>query len=301
MTYPFIKAAYDYGPRTRPALGLMYHMAEGGGTVGYLDDVGPPPSRGVSVHAVCEYSGLVVQMLPWSHISGSLNPADRSVDTGYYGHSALVDVLGGFWTDPNTVVLSMEIEGFAAKGPNAAQVAGAIAWGRDMTVHFPTLRGALGHTDQTDTKGCPGLTAAMKSIFTGVGGHGLWTRKADVNTTITVLPFGGTYVIPAGATPVGIKLDSHGVVVAKKEWTAKPAPSSAHYDATVVTDAVHGNPYLRCVDGFFEGYLVSTATVTETPNPAPTPDCDAAVNKALDHVAPTVAAVATAIAEARPR
>lgn len=174
MSYPFVQAAFDYGPRPYPTLGLMLHMAEGGGTVGYLDDKGAPPERGVSVHAVCEYSGRVVQMLDWTHASGSLNPDDRSVDTGYYGHSALVAVLGDRWTDPNKVVLSMEIEGHAADGPNNAQIAAAVGWGLDMKRLFPSLRGALGHTDQTDTKPCPGLSAGMKAIFAGVGGHGLW-------------------------------------------------------------------------------------------------------------------------------
>lgn len=178
MSYPFVAAWYDgYGARKGPTLGLLYHMAEGGGTVGYLDKTGRPPSRGVSVHAVCDYAGVVTRMLPWTDASGSLNPADRSTDKAYYGHRHLHDVLGDWWIDPNSVTLSMEIEGFAAKGPNADQIIGAIAWGRDMIDHFPELRGALGHADQTDTKHCPGTTAAMQAIFAGVGGHGLWSQE----------------------------------------------------------------------------------------------------------------------------
>lgn len=180
MTYPFVPAKWDYGPRAGPALGLMYHMAEGGGTVHYLSKTGGV-LRGVSVHAVCELSGRVVQMLPWSHISGSLNPADRSSDKLYFGHQHLVDVLGPKWTDPNTVVLSMEIEGFANLGPNHAQVDAAVAWGEDMKSLFSSLRGALGHADQTDTKRCPGTTLAMRLIFEGVGGHGLWHPSSDPN------------------------------------------------------------------------------------------------------------------------
>lgn len=180
MSYPFVAAWYDdYGARKGPTLGLLYHMAEGGGTVGYLDKTGRPPSRGVSVHAVCDYGGVVTQMLKWTDASGSLNPADRSTDKAYYGHRHLHDVLGDWWIDPNSVTLSMEIEGFAAKGPNADQIIGAIAWGRDMIDHFPELCGALGHADQTDTKHCPGTTAAMQAIFAGVGGHGLWTPQEE--------------------------------------------------------------------------------------------------------------------------
>lgn len=174
MSYPFVAAWWDYGARKGPALGLCFHMAEGGGTVGYLDKNGSAPPRGVSVHTVCDYAGVVTQMLSWSHASGSLNPADRSTNKAYFGHSSLVAVLGAWWTDPNSAVLSMEIEGFAAKGPNPAQVKAAIAWGLDMRRQFSTLRGAIGHADQTDTKGCPGTTVAMKAIFAGVGGHGLF-------------------------------------------------------------------------------------------------------------------------------
>lgn len=172
-TYPFVQSKWDYGKRKGPALGLMFHMAEGGGTVHYLSKAGGV-QRGVSVHTVCDERGIVTQMLPWDHASGSLNPQDRSTDKAFFGHQHLVDVLGTWWQDPNSAVLSMEIEGFALKGPNPAQVLGAVAWGIDMIARFPSLRGALGHADQTDTKRCPGATPAMRQVFDGVGGHGLW-------------------------------------------------------------------------------------------------------------------------------
>lgn len=177
MTYPYVQAWYDYGPRKGPLLGLMLHMAEGGGTVSYLDNKGDPPKLGNSSHAVCEYSGRIVQMLPWDHAAGSLNPADRSTDKGYYSHQHLVDVLGDWWTDPNSAVIALEIEGFAAQGPNPQQKAGIIIWASDMAHRFPTLRGALGHADQTDKKACPGSTLNMRAVFTSIGGHGLWTPE----------------------------------------------------------------------------------------------------------------------------
>lgn len=198
-TYPFVKAgAPDYGARKGPALGLMLHMAEGGGTVGYLSR---KPPRGVSVHAVCDVRGIVTQMLPWERASGSLNPADRSTDKAYFGQQHLMDVLGSWWTDPNSAVLSMEIEGFAAKGPTKAQVDAAIAWGLDMRDRFPTLRGALGHADQTNTKGCPGTTAAMQAVFAGVGGHGLW-HEASTNAPA----IGGDMLKISSPTPALIDL-----------------------------------------------------------------------------------------------
>lgn len=188
MIYPYVPAWYDdLGRRKGPTLGLMYHMAEGGGTVGYLDDKGTAPPRGVSVHAVCEYSGRVVRMLDWRDASGSLNPANRSTDKAYFGHSHLVDVLGDWWRDPNSAVISMEIEGFARTGPNPAQTHAAIAWGLDMRSMFPDIRGALGHADQTDTKGCPGATGPMRLIFEGVGGHGLFAEVAMKLTDVRAL------------------------------------------------------------------------------------------------------------------
>jgi len=207
MSYPFVAAYWDaYGPRKGPTLGIGLHMAEGGGTVGYLDKIGTIPPRGVSVHAVCDRAGVVTQMLKWGDASGSLNPGDRSSEKGYYGHSVLVAVLGDWWTDPNSAIVSMEIEGMAATGPNALQVPAVIAWGLDMRRMFTTIRGAFGHADQTDTKGCPGTTPAMKAIFAGIGGHGLF-KTAPVAAVVAGDPpmrsfsqpaIGGAHLVGAG-------------------------------------------------------------------------------------------------------
>src|SRR3989304_3822204 len=76
-TYPFVSSAHDYGPGLAPTA-IVIHMAEGGGTVGFLarPDVAGQPCRhrGVSCHFVVERSGRVVQMLPLDHVAGSLNP-----------------------------------------------------------------------------------------------------------------------------------------------------------------------------------------------------------------------------------
>jgi hypothetical protein len=183
MSYRYVQGI-DYGPR-KGTLGLSLHMAEGGdGTLGFLAQH-PGETRtqwiervnGVSANAVLLSTGEVVQMLGWDRASGNLNPSDRAGEYGYYGHHYLVDVLGDHWPDPNTWTISMEIAGFRAEGPTDAQVKGAIAWAADMKRRFPTLRGATGHHDQSP-KPCPGLTANMKAIFEGVGGHGLWTEEA---------------------------------------------------------------------------------------------------------------------------
>ena len=61
MTYPYVQAYNTYGPLKGPVLGFVIHMAEGGGTVGFLAG---PNARGVSVHYVITRTGQIVQMLP---------------------------------------------------------------------------------------------------------------------------------------------------------------------------------------------------------------------------------------------
>ena len=178
--YPF-KQGIDYGPR-KGTLGLAFHMAEGGdGTVTWLAQrAGESRTewiarvRGVSANAVIKTDGTVVQMVHWGNASGSMNPKDRAGTTGFYNINVLKSVLGQHFGDPNAYSISAEICGFRKDGPTDAQVNSAIAWGRDMASRFPTLRGAYGHADQTDTKGCPGLTTNMRRIFDALGGHGLW-------------------------------------------------------------------------------------------------------------------------------
>ena len=47
MSYPYVAAFYDYGLRIRPVMAFVVHMAEGGGTVGYLSRT---QTNRVSVH-----------------------------------------------------------------------------------------------------------------------------------------------------------------------------------------------------------------------------------------------------------
>ena len=88
MTYPFVPSFHDYGPAKGPRLAFLVHMAEGGGTVGYLSKRNP---NGVSVHYVIERSGRIVQMLSERHMHTSIRPtAIRTTDDpdGFYGASA---------------------------------------------------------------------------------------------------------------------------------------------------------------------------------------------------------------------
>lgn len=197
MTYPF-KQGIDYGPRDG-TLGLSFHMSEGyDGLPNYLarhsgEDLWEWADRvnGVSCNAALLSDGTIWQMLDWGHASGNLNPEDRAGEYGYYGHHHLRDVLGDHWPDPNAWTISMEIAGFRKNGPTDAQVKAAIAWGLDMRSRYPKIRGAVGHHDQSP-KACPGLTANMKAIFAGVGGHGLFTEDDMVPYTGPDQEVGGT-------------------------------------------------------------------------------------------------------------
>jgi len=175
MSYPFVHARYDYGPRAGPALAFVVHMAEGGGTVGYLSR---DPARGVSVHFVIEYSGRIVQMLSEDHASGSINPNDLRTtdDEAVYGATVGKAVMGSWWSNPNAACLSVEIEGYAVNGPSDAQVIGLQALVADLRSRYPKI-GLLGHRDFQDYKACPGKLIPWALI----GGHG--TEELDMDWT----------------------------------------------------------------------------------------------------------------------
>jgi hypothetical protein len=203
----------DYGPR-KGTLGISLHMSEGfDGLPGFLAKH-PGETRaqwahrvnGVSCHVAILSDGEIVQMLGWDRACGNLNPADRAKEYGYYGGSNLRAVLGEHWPDPNAWTVSAEIAGFRAKGPTEAQVRSTIAWGLDMRKRFPTIRGATGHHDQSP-KGCPGKTPAMKSIFAGIGGHGLFTGAQEddvplIDFTLAKEEQGGTIKVKDGGATV---------------------------------------------------------------------------------------------------
>jgi hypothetical protein len=193
VTYRFVQAATDLGPRKGPILGANIHMAEGGGTVGFLSR---PNRDGVSVQYVIDYDGIVTQMLLESHMQSAIrihNPdgsyAIRQDDDGFgFGHSVAVAVLGA-WADthttlgPNHATIGIELEGFAGKaplkgqagydpradplgGPNDAQTAALAALIDDIRTRHPDI-GLTGHRDH-NVKNCPGLRIPWLLL----GGHG---------------------------------------------------------------------------------------------------------------------------------
>jgi len=182
MPFPFTPSHVNLGPAKGPRLAMAWHMAEGGGTVGFLAKANP---HGVSVHFVIERSGRIVQMLALERMHTSIRIRNkngtlalRSTDDPpgspiAYGVTARRAVMGE-WADvtttlgPNHATIGVEVEGFAAAGPNEAQRAAAVALANEMRATFPSLRGHLGHRD-FNIKGCPGGLFP----FAVLGGHAL--------------------------------------------------------------------------------------------------------------------------------
>jgi hypothetical protein len=282
VTYPFRQARYVYGTR-KGTLGLCLHMSEGGDEL--VDYLAGDPARGVSSNFALLTTGVTWRMTGYDIASGSLNPDDRSSDKGYYGHSTLVDVLGDHWTDPNTWCISIEIAGHAAVGPNDKQIAALGDWAADMRARFPTLRGAFGHADQTDTKGCPGTTAAMKTAFVAVGGHGPW----EVDVSEQVIEF---------SAPIAFTADDPANGAAS--WAADPpheplsrVMGNLQVDATVyIPDGIPHGRFVRIITGVTGRRIASVGSVT--PTPAAPADCVQAIadGKAAQQEADRAAAIA---------
>lgn len=188
----YVQSATDLGDAGRPRRGIVVHGAEGGGTVNWLAG-GNDPNR-VSVHGVYEYSGDLVQMLDLSRMHTSIRvTALRTTDdapftfgglTIRYGVTAAKAVMAEQWSSPNRGSYAFEYEGFAAAGPNAAQVESmreTFAW---LRANDPDLRGMIGHRCYADYKACPG----QKVPWHLIGGYGVWGATAPEEVRVNAFP-----------------------------------------------------------------------------------------------------------------
>lgn len=179
MVYPVAAGRYSI-PRANVApRAILVHMAEGGGVVGYMSR---PNRNGVTSEFACERSGRIVRLIDPDDRAGTTVrvSAIRTTDDPPYtqpgsyvvrhGWTAARAVLGHLWRDPNRACIAIEVEGFAAAGPNLAQRRALVLWARDMRETYPTLRGLLVHRDFASYKRCPGRGIPLRNM----GGHGLW-------------------------------------------------------------------------------------------------------------------------------
>jgi hypothetical protein len=238
--YPFVQAYHDYGPAKGPRRAFVIHMAEGGGTVGYLSR--PNPNR-VSVHYVIERSGRIVQMLLESHAGGHVNPAKLRTSNGPapYGVTVRQAVMGGWDRDPNSATLAVEVEGYALAGPNADQHAALRRLVEDVRGRYPTI-GLLGHRDFQDYKRCPGGHIPWPAL----GGHGPAQESDDVI---------GLRTRPAANMTAGVARIAAGVEVIRVEDRHRTA-------LTVEAIRSAAGPFL-CEDlDDAIGYLVNIGSAT---------------------------------------
>lgn len=200
--YPFIASYNSLGTARGPRLAIIWHMAEGGGTVGYLSKRNP---NGVSVHFVIQKDGKTVRMLRLEQMHTSVRPSAirTSDDLNGFGATAARAVMGR-WANtvaslgPNHASIGVEVEGFAVNGPTAAQVEAIATLYAELLDTYPGIR-SLGHRDFADYKACPG----RKFPWARVGGHG-----ASAPVTEEPIDMPGLTFVPVPGRPI-----ENGVVV----------------------------------------------------------------------------------------
>ncbi|HEV8545010.1 MAG TPA: peptidoglycan recognition family protein [Candidatus Limnocylindrales bacterium] len=284
MSYPFVHAATDLGVARGPRLALVVHMAEGGGTVGFLSRPNPDD---VSVHYVIEYAGRIVQMLLESHMHSSIRTtAIRKSDDadGFFGWTAALATLGD-WANtaktlgPNHATLAVEIEGFAAKGPNDDQIIALQALIADLRTRYPRI-GLLGHRDFQDYKACPGRLIPWPLL----GGHGP-AKEEDM------VPAAISDETPA-LVDVNVGVDWYDLDNTTKLFDGLSAPLVDEYSPYVVGTLGAGGrrAIFVTLKGLHRLVLVSPSAV----KPVPPADCTQAIAdaRAAEHELVRTAAIA---------
>lgn len=275
MTYPFVAASAQYGTRKGPVKAFVVHLAEGGGTVGFLSRPNP---RNVSVHYVIEYTGRIVQMVRESEATGSINPNELRTtdDPTTFGATVRKAVMGEWDRDPNSAAITVEIEGFAATGPNTAQHGSLRTLVADVRSRHPSM-GLLGHRDFQDYKACPGKLIHWSEL----GGHGTG-ELMGLQITLPAAPLVGRLAIVKGTDAIRVSDKAHYTVPVD---VVRPAY------AVNLTGANSGPGYLVDLNGD-EAHFIRAADATFTPPPSP--DCTELVAdaKAAQHEATRAAAIA---------
>lgn len=244
------------------ARAILWHMAEGAGTVQWLA-VSVPSAN--SAHFVIELSGRIVQMVRLgdashsAHVSIDPDDADASTCGGLYSDDVAKAVLGADgWADINRYVVAVEVEGFRAQGPNADQRIAIVTLYEYLRATLPTLRGNLGHRDVQDYKSCPGCLFPWDSI----AGHG---RFDDMG-------LGTTLAAPLTTGKVGIPRNADAIRVSDGRHYTVPMDVSRDGVACRLTAPLSGPGYLVDLDGD-RLHFVRAASVVFTPTPVPADDC----------------------------
>jgi hypothetical protein len=292
LAYKWV-AAPDNWPRNGTAIkATTIHMAEGGGTVSWLTR-----NDGNSSHYVVEYDGRVVQMVLEARAAGSINPAQvRTTDDApytyggesiRYGVTAAKKVTGTHWSNPNACVIAIEVEGFAANGPNPDQRDALKRLVADIRRRRGPL-GVLGHRDWQDYKACPG----HKVPWIDYGGHGSMQSAT-----------------PAPEDPVGLHLKLLGTVddtpldafrKAKISGTGHSIFNVATAGRVTVADGLdlevvqradlvgtlpswaQGDPKGVAFNYGGEQHFAVIRDISSSPLPVPVVDCTPAANTAYD-------------------
>lgn len=292
-------------------------MAEGGGTVSWLTR-----PDGNSSHYVVEYDGRVVQMVPESLAAGSLNPnALRTGDDAAYsylgesvryGRTAAVKILGTTgYSNPNAFVIAIEVEGYAATGPNSGERNGLNKLVADIRRRVGPL-GVLGHRDFQSYKACPG----HRIPWVDYGGH---TSKieapAPTPPATTPEEVMKSFAVPEHQTLLTLKedplrlghshwmystsaclKDGHEISLDPKPFRELPLVGFFSAEVYIVAyEPPAGDTNLTSQTMFVKSVDVASTRVV------PVPDVRQAVNAAVDHISSSLTAVTTAISEARVR
>lgn len=273
--YPFVPSYVDLGIAKAPRLAMCWHMAEGGGTVGYL---AKPNPNGVSVHFVIEYSGRIVQMLKLDHMHSSIRTSairtDDDSTAPYYGATAARAVMGK-WADtkqslgPNHASIGVEIEGFAKDGPNSKQSVAIDNLAGDMAGRFPSIGGQLGHRDFNGYKPCPG----KKFPWGLIGGHGI-AQEASMDWYIKAAGPPGTFTSTTATGAGWIEPDTFKI-------HAMPPGQSYYVMCPIYVGGQWNTGGYLCSDGTKHGRIVLAGDGTFVPQPS-TGDVKHSVKLSLD-------------------